>query len=85
MIPKFYRPTEPAQLIDLIHWAQSSKTALAIKGSGSKDAIGRPVPNEHVLDLTGFAGITEYDPVELVLTAGAGTPLKEVETLLAEH
>ncbi|MBV1930677.1 MAG: glycolate oxidase subunit GlcE [Porticoccaceae bacterium] len=84
-MPEIYRPTEPEQLIDLIHWAQSSKTVLAIKGSGSKGAIGHPVPNEHVLDLTGFAGISQYDPVELVLTAGAGTSLQEVETLLAEH
>lgn len=82
---EMYRPAEPGHLIDLIQWAQSSKTALVVKGTGSKDAIGHPVPSEHVLDLSGFSGIRQYDPIELVLTAGAGTPLAEVETLLAEH
>jgi glycolate oxidase FAD binding subunit len=43
------------------------------------------VQTEHILDLSAFAGITQYDPVELVLTAGAGTSLEEVEALLAEQ
>ena len=33
--------------------------------------------------MTGFAGVIDYDPAELVLTAGAGTPLAEIEALVA--
>jgi len=37
----------------------------------------------HVLDVTGFAGIRLYEPQELVLSAGAATPLMEIERTLA--
>lgn len=37
------------------------------------------------LELSGHAGIVDYLPAELVLTARAGTPLAELDSLLAEH
>ena len=53
-------------------------------GSGSKRQIGRPV-DAQLLDLGALAGIVAYEPAELVLTAGAATPLAEVERALATH
>ena len=82
---QIHRPNQPEQLIELIQWASSAKTTLAVEGSSSKSAIGHVVQTEHILSLTGFSGVTQYDPVELVLTAGAGTSLKEIEALLAEQ
>ena len=82
---QIHQPKQPEQLIDLLQWAASSKTPVAVLGSGSKSSIGHSVQAEHKLDLRGFSGVTQYDPVELVLTAGAGTSLAEVETLLAEQ
>ncbi len=79
-----YRPSQAEQLIELIQWASSSNSPLKVQGSGSKASIGHKVQAEHTLDLSAFTGITQYDPVELVLTAGAGTSLAEVEALLAE-
>ena len=35
------------------------------------------------LDLSDLAGVTLYEPEELVLSAQAGTPLAEIEALLA--
>ena len=57
---------------------------LSIRGSGSKrfltgEATGTP------LDVTGHRGIVSYEPTELVLTARAGTPLREIEQVLAQH
>jgi glycolate oxidase FAD binding subunit len=38
-----------------------------------------------VLDTRGLAGIRSYEPSELVVTVGAGTPLAELEAVLAEN
>lgn len=64
--------------------AYASKTPLVITGGGSKHFLGRPTQGE-LLALDGHRGVINYDPEELVLTARAGTPLAELETLLAEH
>ncbi len=57
---------------------------LHIVGSGSKGFYGRRVA-AIPLALTGHRGVVSYEPTELVITARAGTPLVEIETLLAEH
>ena len=54
-----------------------------IVGHGSKRAIGRAAQWDATLDLSGLSGITLYEPEELVLSAKAGTPLAEIEALLA--
>jgi glycolate oxidase FAD binding subunit len=64
--------------------AIAANRPLSIRGSGSKAFYGRPsvgVP----LETAGHRGILSYEPTELVLTARSGTPLAEIETLLAEH
>jgi glycolate oxidase FAD binding subunit len=66
--------------------ALAAKTPLAIVGGGSKAFYGRPAPAGAVpLEIAGHRGIVSYEPSELVLTARAGTPLAEIETLLARH
>lgn len=82
---EIFKPNTAEQLIDVIQWANAHESALAVQGSGSKIGIGRPVDAEGILDLSGFSGISQYEPNELVLTAGAGTPLADIETLLTEH
>lgn len=56
---------------------------LRIEGGNSKSFLGRETHGE-ILDVSAHRGIVEYDPRELVLTARSGTPLREVETALAE-
>lgn len=82
---KIFKPDTPEQLTEIIQWANAHKTPLKVQGSASKTWIGHPVNTEHVLDLSGFSGISEYQPNELVLTAGAGTPLAEIEQVLADN
>src|SRR3546814_3702339 len=48
-------------------------------------AIGAPRPEATVPDLYAIAGVVDYDPAELVLTVRPGTPLAEVEALVAER
>ncbi|MCM8730567.1 FAD-binding protein [Hephaestia sp. GCM10023244] len=77
------RPTTEQEVRDAIAEAIRSGATLDIKGGGSKAAIGAPRPDAKVLDLSAIAGVVDYDPAELVLTVRPGTPLAEVEALVA--
>ncbi|EXI78727.1 MAG: putative FAD-linked oxidoreductase [Candidatus Accumulibacter appositus] len=63
--------------------AASSDRGLAIRGGGSKLFYGCPEQGE-VLEVGGYRGIVAYEPTELVVTARAGTPLRELAAALAE-
>src|SRR3546814_12484133 len=79
------RPTNEDEVRDAIADAIRSGATLDIRGGGSKAAIGAPRPEATVLDLSAIAGVVDYDPAELVLTVRPGTPLAEVEALVAER
>src|SRR5580704_1772967 len=66
-----------------VQWALSEGKSLEILGHGSKRSIGRPPQADVALDLSALSGVTLYEPEELVLSAKAGTPLAEIEALLA--
>jgi len=72
-----------AEVEQVVQWALADGKALEIVGRGSKRTIGRAAQWDATLDLSGLSGITLYEPAELVLSAKAGTPLAEIETLLA--
>jgi glycolate oxidase FAD binding subunit len=71
------------QIIDRIKTAAHDKTPLRIRGGGTKDFYGQSLRGE-ILDTTALSGITSYEPSELVVTVRAGTPLAELEAVLAE-
>ncbi len=71
-------------LVEQVRVASQARTPLRIVGGDSKRFYGRPVDGER-LDVSGHRGVVRYDPAELVLTARCGTPLAEVEALLARH
>ncbi|WP_226704276.1 FAD-binding protein [Microbulbifer elongatus] len=56
---------------------------LAIGGNGSRVAFG--LPADLSLALGEHRGVVDYQPEELTLRARAGTPLSELEVLLAQH
>lgn len=72
------------QTTERIRAACADRTPLRIRGGGSKDFYGQRLQGE-VLDTTGLCGIVSYEPSELVVTVGAGTPLAELESLLAQQ
>ena len=69
---------------DQIRSAAARAAPLRLRGGGSKDFYGNP-PRGELLDTRGYAGIVDYEPSELVLSARAGTPLAEIEQALAER
>lgn len=79
------RPENAEQVREVVAWAAAEEKPLEVVGGGSKRGLGRPIQVTHGLDLSGLAGITLYEPEELVLGARAGTPLGEIEAALAEH
>src|SRR5438094_6300482 len=67
------------ELREAIAEALAAEEPLEVVGGGSKRGLGRPLQTAHTLDLSRLAGIRDYAPSELVLTAGAATPLAEIE------
>lgn len=67
-----------------IHEAYENNTKLSISGQQSKHFYGREITGE-LLDVQQHAGIIEYQPSELVITARAGTTLTEINQQLSEH
>ena len=78
------KPGTPEQVAEAVRWAAGADTALEVLAAGSKRSFGRPVEAGHHLDLGAFTGIGLYEAEELVLAAGAATPLAEIEAALAE-
>lgn len=77
-------PADLDELRDTVAGALAAEEPVEIVGGGSKRVLGRPLQTPHTLDLSRLSGIREYAPRELVLTAGAATPLAEIEHALAE-
>ena len=75
-------------LIDQVRAARADKTPLNILGGSTKAFYGEPPPAGPALatlDTRPLAGISSYEPSELVVTVRAGTPLAELEAALAEQ
>ena len=58
---------------------------LRIQGGNTKQFYGDTHADTQVFDTRGWRGVVSYEPSELVVTVKAGTPLAELESLLAEQ
>jgi glycolate oxidase FAD binding subunit len=66
--------------------AASAGSTIALRGAGSKDAMGGPVPDAQVdLCLDRLSGILQYEPHDLTIQVAAGTPWRELTAALAQH
>jgi glycolate oxidase FAD binding subunit len=68
-------------LAEQVHAAAAAHQPLRLVGGDTKSFYGRAVAGEP-LSLAGHAGVTDYKPSELVITARAGTRLADIEALL---
>jgi glycolate oxidase FAD binding subunit len=75
-------PTREDEIADAVADAVRVGARMTIRGGGSKATIGAPT-EALPLDLSNIAGVVDYDPPELVLTVRPGTPLAEVQALVA--
>ena len=74
-----------AKVSEAVKEAASEHQSLTIVGSDSKAFYGRKSRQGWTLSMVDYHGIVNYEPTELVITARAGTPLKDLENLLAEQ
>ncbi len=74
-------PRTPIELAEAI----ATGGPFDVQGHGSKQSLGRANNAASVLSLKAFAGIAIYEPEELILEAGAATPLSEILPLLEER
>ncbi len=70
--------------------SKTQATALTIEGGTTKSFYGEPVTGDHAqsrvaVNTRSYAGVIDYEPSELVLTAKAGTSLLAIERTLAER
>ena len=72
------------RLADVVQQAHVEARPLRISGSGSKRLLGSSALGD-LLSTAEHAGVIDYRPEELVVTARAGTPLKDLTRMLAEQ
>ena len=72
------------RLVDQVVAAGEKKVPLDIRGGGTKAFYGE-TPRGEPLDMRELSGVSSYEPTELVVTARAGTPVAELDALLAER
>lgn len=70
------------ELAEAVKAAAKNHTRLTITGGGTKRFYAGDVEGD-ALDVTGHRGIVTYEPTELIVTARAGTTLRELEAALA--
>ncbi len=67
---------------DTLQAAGRNATPVSIRGAGTKAFYGRGAAGEP-FPVGDYTGVLEYAPTELVITARSGTPLNEIEAVLA--
>ena len=84
MLTALTRPASIAEVQAAVRAAAPGARILA-HGCGTKAPLSTPPDGAVGLDVSGLAGIIEYEPGEFTFTALAGTPIAEIDAALAEH
>ncbi len=88
MATQILRPQDASQLAGFVKEAAQKQTVLTTRAGNSKWDLGcreSKQPTEQVISLDALSGIVSYEPGELVLVVGAGTPLRQIEQLLSDE
>jgi len=72
------------QLQEQVSDATSAATPLCIVGGNSKHDVGRELVGDPI-SVSGYSGVVDYQPTELVITVRAGTTLLELKEILASE
>jgi glycolate oxidase FAD binding subunit len=72
-----------SEIVERLRAAAADARPVRLRGGGTKDFYGQSLQGE-VLDTRTLQGIVSYEPSELVVTVRAGTPLAELQAVLAD-
>ena len=75
---------QPTNVTDLQAIIREGRRVMP-RGGSTKPALSSPTSGSEALDLSQLRGVLEYNPGEYTFTALAGTPIQEVQAMLAEH
>ena len=74
---------KPSSEAELAEHARAAEGPFEIIGSGTKRGLGHPVQAARTLDMSAFSEIIVYEPEELILEAGTGMRLADVEAMIS--
>ena len=80
-----HAPKTEEEAAQVILKASEVGTGLRIQGGGTRSSIGQNIATDEVLSTKNLSGITMYEPAEMVLAAKAGTPVAEIQKVLADN
>lgn len=80
---ELWRPAAEWELQSMIARLVRENRGIEVVGHGALRNTGRVSKSDLVLTTSGLKGITLYEPAELVMSARSGTPLYEIEAVLA--
>ena len=83
-LPAVSTAFKPAHVDDIITIVRNHACVIP-HGNLTKQPLVAEAPDSIRLDLSALTGVTGYDPTEFTFSALAGTPLKEIEALLAAN
>ena len=73
-----------AEVAEILAAANADRQTVELCGGCSKGDVGRREAVDVALHMTGFSEVRNYDPPELVLMAGAGARVADIEALLTQ-
>jgi glycolate oxidase FAD binding subunit len=76
---------KPGSEAELAEIAAAADEPFEIIGTGTKRRLGRPAQAARTLDMSGFSSVISYEPEELILEAGTGARLADIEALIGER
>ncbi len=76
-------PADIDELASTLRHATEKSAMVQVVGGGTRQGYGAPPPPDIVLDMSRLSGVEAWDPDDLTVTLGAGTPVAELEAMLA--
>jgi glycolate oxidase FAD binding subunit len=78
-------PASEDEAAEMARDAAARSRKLAIVGGGTRPGLGRPSPLRATMTTARLSGVVFYEPAEMTIALRAGTPIADVEALLAQR